>query len=1086
VVAFANSGFYIYGEHGRALTVALPIRLDGQDRAAKPAAGWWRGFANGHDLSVLGGETGISVFRFNDPFLVEPVAATVPSGVRNVTGVVFDRDTFTAVGGGGAIVTSTDAKTWALSPSATTTDLHGIATFNNTLVAIGDRGTVVAQDVTGAWQRVGVPTSELLLGVAASDTAAIIVGGSGTMLRSTTASIAPTITAPPASMRETLGGAASFTVRAAGSQPLTYQWYHDGVPLAGETRADLTLVPLIATDAGLYSVRVTNSSGALTSPAATLSLLPRPTPVVDATFVADPALDGMPNGLLPLPDGSVLVANGKPNQLVKLKPDGSLDPTWMASSFGPVSESSVPTFTLFALQSDGRILVGGGFSQHNGAARANLIRLNADGTWDPSFVPVAEAVARRITSIDLQSDGKILIANGGTTPLRLLPGGGLDPDFRPEPLPPAPTSIVGTFRDFLVWQVSAAPAGKALVVARADTGISSVERGLARSIVYRIAATGGRDSTFSSVEWLGRSNGLRVLNDGGFLVIKVFAQPSTFPTYTSSASRYTADGTGYPGYGSPRLPEFGINTIYPDGRIVYGSSLDQFSPIRLTALGGIDPTFTGGVGGGSVYAVMADGRLLVVGPFSVYDGLPVNRVVRLNSVPNETPNPPQILAIQAEKTVVAVGETVTLRPVVTGSAQLTYIWDGVPTNFTGTTTASPVLRFAFSTAETPRRVRLIVRNNRGSATSEYITFNVVPDPPVFVRQPTNVSAQLGRELRLAISINSDTAGNCTFDWYRNGQPLTTSAAFDLHLPSWYFPKVTPADAGTYTVVARNAAGVTTTSAPIELTIGDSSRLANLSTRASINSPNEPLIAGFVISGSSPRTVLIRGIGPGLARLGVSNTLADPQITLFSAEGRALNYSNDDWSGPSLAPAFERVGAFPLEGGSKDAAVIATVSPGNYTVQLTGKAGATGATLIEIYEADTIADRLLNISTRATVSASSPATAGFVISGPAGKRVLIRAVGPGLAAFGVNGAHANPRLDLRAANGASLAVNDDWQVASDGPAIDAATAAVGAFPLTAGSRDAALLLTLAPGNYTALVESTGATSGVVLAEIYEVP
>jgi hypothetical protein len=243
------------------------------------------------------------------------------------------------------------------------------------------------------------------------------------------------------------------------------------------------------------------------------------------------------------------------------------------------------------------------------------------------------------------------------------------------------------------------------------------------------------------------------------------------------------------------------------------------------------------------------------------------------------------------------------------------------------------------------------------------------------------------------------------------------------------------------------------------------------------------IAGFTIAGERGRTVLIRGIGPGLAQFPVPGTLADPQIALFTAQGSRLGYENDDWT-PELAAMFARVGAFALEPGSRDAALLATLNPGSYTVHLTGKTGAAGVGLIEIYEYDNRAERLPNLSTRSIVDSATAVIAGFSVQGSVAKRVLVRAVGPGLTGFG--NALANPLLSLKTAAGMTVAENDDWSATTGSAAVLAAANTVGAFPLTFGSRDAALLVTVEPGNYTAVVETVSGASGVALVEVYEVP
>jgi hypothetical protein len=211
------------------------------------------------------------------------------------------------------------------------------------------------------------------------------------------------------------------------------------------------------------------------------------------------------------------------------------------------------------------------------------------------------------------------------------------------------------------------------------------------------------------------------------------------------------------------------------------------------------------------------------------------------------------------------------------------------------------------------------------------------------------------------------------------------------------------------------------------------------------------------------------------------------LNLF--RGSELIAQNDDWSaagaGPTLAAVFARVGAFPLTIGSTDAALVTTLTPGNYTVQISDPAGE-GNALAEIYDAGAAgtsdSPRLVNLSTRANVTGTSQIlTGGFVIAGNTAKRVLVRAVGPGLARFGVTGTLADPRVTVSGATGV-VAENDNWT----GSEAASLAAASGAFALPDGSRDAVLVLTLASGAYTAQVAGVNGASGIALLEVYEIP
>jgi mono/diheme cytochrome c family protein len=265
-------------------------------------------------------------------------------------------------------------------------------------------------------------------------------------------------------------------------------------------------------------------------------------------------------------------------------------------------------------------------------------------------------------------------------------------------------------------------------------------------------------------------------------------------------------------------------------------------------------------------------------------------------------------------------------------------------------------------------------------------------------------------------------------------------------------------------------------------------LANLSTRGLAGSGDGVMIGGFVIAGSAPKQVLLRGVGPQLSGYGVRDPLADPGIVLF--RGAEPIASNDDWgSSPNVAAIAElgaRAGAFPLAVGSPDAALLATLEPGAYTAHVSGLSGGGSIGLFEVYEVgDTTGSRLVNLSTRVRLGTGERvAIPGLVVQGQTRRTFLVRAVGPGLAAYGLAGGLADPKLTVMD-GGLSAAANDDWGTGGDGGMVARAAAETGAFALEAGSRDAALVVSLDPGIYTVVTEGSDAAEGLVLVEVYEV-
>ena len=264
------------------------------------------------------------------------------------------------------------------------------------------------------------------------------------------------------------------------------------------------------------------------------------------------------------------------------------------------------------------------------------------------------------------------------------------------------------------------------------------------------------------------------------------------------------------------------------------------------------------------------------------------------------------------------------------------------------------------------------------------------------------------------------------------------------------------------------------------------RLINLSSRAKVGTGESVLITGFVIGGTQLKKVLIRAVGPALGAFGLASTLPNPAIKIY--QGANLVAQNDDWSKEDAAE-ISRLGAFALTVGSKDAALLTTLSPGAYTAQIADPSGTgTGVALAEIYDASVNPNadyqRLVNISSRGRVTPDDGLLiGGFIVTGNFPKTLLIRGIGPALTNFGIDGALADPALTIYQ-DGKAIATNEGW---ANNPAITTAAIQTGAFALPSGSKDAAVLITLNPGAYTAQIKSAkNASSGVALIEIYEVP
>ncbi|MBL9201016.1 MAG: metallophosphoesterase, partial [Opitutaceae bacterium] len=262
------------------------------------------------------------------------------------------------------------------------------------------------------------------------------------------------------------------------------------------------------------------------------------------------------------------------------------------------------------------------------------------------------------------------------------------------------------------------------------------------------------------------------------------------------------------------------------------------------------------------------------------------------------------------------------------------------------------------------------------------------------------------------------------------------------------------------------------------------RLLNIATRAAVGGAAGAPIPGFVLSGAGTKPIVVRAVGPTLAGFGVTGTLADPRLTLMG--GTATLATNDNWLAADGATMIN-AGAFALNAGSRDAALVSNLGPGAYTAPISAVDNGSGIALVEVYDgAPGTGATIVNASTRAFVGTGpNVLIPGFVVGGTGTLRLLIRAVGPTLGTFGVSDVLADPTVTLFSGTTA-LATSDNWSAAPNAAEITAAAAAVGAFTLPAGSRDAALVATLAPGSYSAVVSGVGNTTGTALVELYVLP
>ncbi len=801
------------------------------------------------------------------------------------------------------------------------------------------------------------------------------------------------------------------------------------------------------------------------------------------------------------------------------------------AAFTPSANADV--FAL-AAQPDGKILVGGNFTTIAGIARPRLARLNANGTVDTDFNP---APGGGINEIAVQPDGKILVAGdfttiAGATAVRLArlnSDGSRDPSF-----------TAGTDSSMLGLKLQ--PDGKILV-----SGLFAFVNNVARTLLARLNADGSLDTAFNPVV-VGTVTGnqsrvdtFAVQADGKILIVGNFAQVNSTPR--PGVARLLADGTLDSTFAPGIGPNSGVQAvlIQPDGKIVIGGSFTTFAGLprrgvaRLNQAGAPDEFgIIGPSGGVGALLLQPDGAILLAGTFNAVGSLARNRLARLNadgsfdtaydpditgaiglSTPGiyamVSPGPDQLviggtfaavsgqprsglarlgtplptITRQPADLAATAGANVTLTVVANTTANVTYQWRRNGTALTGATAAT--LALANLQSADAGTYTVVVTNPFGSTTSAAATLTVGTPPNAATLALTTAPQSQHAVAGARATLSAAAAGpSVVYQWKKDGValPAATAAAYTI-------PTATAADMGYYSVVVSS--GGSAIESPLAIltvaTPGVEGRLINVSTRGLVPTGGA-LTPGFVLAGTGTKRLLVRAVGPSLARFALAGALTDPRLELLPLGATTTLASNDDWaSSTTLTTTTTGVGAFVLDPASKDSALLTDVASAGsgYTARITAPAGTSGLALAEVYDTDGLnaPARLINVSTRGFVGTGSNALVpGFVIGGAGPKQLLIRAVGPGLAPFGVTDLLLDPQLAvIPLGKTTTVAANDNWGGTAE---LIAAFASVGAFGLPSGSGDAAVLVRLPPGGYTVTVSGVANTTGNVLVEIYDVP
>jgi plastocyanin len=272
-----------------------------------------------------------------------------------------------------------------------------------------------------------------------------------------------------------------------------------------------------------------------------------------------------------------------------------------------------------------------------------------------------------------------------------------------------------------------------------------------------------------------------------------------------------------------------------------------------------------------------------------------------------------------------------------------------------------------------------------------------------------------------------------------------------------------------------------------------SYLGNISTRGFVQTDNNVMIGGFIVQGTQPKSVIVRAIGPELTPFGVPDVLADPTLALHNGAG-TLIASNNNWQTTIIGgiitadqvSAIQNSGHAPTQ--PSESAIIATLPPANYTAIVRGVNNSTGNALVEVYDLSPANNSILgNISTREFVQTDDNVMiGGFIVQGTQPKSVIVRAIGPELTPFGVPDVLADPTLALHNGAGTLIASNNNWQTTIIGGIItaDQVSAIQNSGHAPTQPSESAIIATLPPGNYTAIVRGVNNSTGNALVEVYD--
>ncbi|HXE60755.1 MAG TPA: Ig-like domain-containing protein [Gemmatimonadaceae bacterium] len=327
--------------------------------------------------------------------------------------------------------------------------------------------------------------------------------------------------------------------------------------------------------------------------------------------------------------------------------------------------------------------------------------------------------------------------------------------------------------------------------------------------------------------------------------------------------------------------------------------------------------------------------------------------------------------------------------------------------------------------------------------------------------------------------NGSTLSACAAVTLSNGKALCTTSSLSggTHAITGAYSGDATYGAGVAGPITQTVNGSATSSGSAGTSQAGGGALVNMSTRAQVATGAGVMIGGFVIGGSTSKTVVVTATGPSLANFGIANALANPTLTLVRSSDQSVVATNVGWRSAANAAQIQASGFAPSD--PRESAILVTLPPGAYTAIVSGANGSTGVGMVAAYEVDHPESPLINLATRGEVlTGNDVMIGGFIVQGSGPQTVVVTATGPSLAQYGVANPLANPTLTIvRSSDQSVVASNDDWQSGPNAAQIQAKGLA------PSNAKESAVMMTLQPGAYTAIVSGAANSTGVGVIGVY---